>query len=93
MTKVKKFTLIKGTFTREEAQEILMTIFSAKVNFHQLKNFSAKERFGKDDKIAQKRIAALNRSVEKVEQKLAKAKAKNKKLIINSDITISFADN
>ena len=56
MLKNKKLKLIEGKFLHDEAKEILRNIFSAKINFHQMKNFSSQERFGKDDKTAVKKI-------------------------------------
>jgi hypothetical protein len=38
--------LINGQFTPEDARELLTDLFSRKTNFHEIKNFSATERFG-----------------------------------------------
>ena len=56
MTKTENLTLIEGIFLAEEARDILINIFSTKINFHELKNFSSLEKHGKEDKTAQKRI-------------------------------------
>ncbi|ULQ54296.1 hypothetical protein [Flavihumibacter fluvii] len=92
MNKAEKLILIKGTFNDEDAKEILMNIFSAKIHFHELKNFSSQERFGKEDETAKKRIPDLKRSIDKIEDKIAEARAKNKKLVITSEINISLSD-
>lgn len=83
--------LIEGTFLHAEAKEIIKNIFAAKISFHQMKNFSARERFGKDDETAVKKIPALKQELLKMEKILAEAEAQNKKLIISSEINISFS--
>jgi hypothetical protein len=93
MNKIEQLTLIEGEFSVNEAKEILNSIFSSKINFHNIKNWSAQERFGKDDAIAQKRIPALKTEMKKLEEILAEAKANNKKLVLSSEITISSVDN
>jgi len=92
MSKIKKLTLIKGNFTNEEAKEILMNLISSKISFHQLKNFSSQELFGKEDKIASKRIPALKKELEKLKKIILQAKSKNKKLLVSSEINISLID-
>ncbi|MBC7536945.1 MAG: hypothetical protein H7258_14740 [Ferruginibacter sp.] len=92
MIKNEKLKFIEGTFLYEEAKEVLFNIFSAKINFHQMKNFSSQERFGKDDEIATRRIPALKNEIVKLEKILADARTKKKKLIISSEINISLSD-
>lgn len=92
MKNKKKLTFIEGDFTYDEAKEILINIFSSKINFHTIKNWSSQERFGKDDEIAQKRIPALKNEMKKIEGILSEAKAKNKKLLVSSDIKISLLE-
>jgi hypothetical protein len=87
-----KLNLIDGNFSDEEAREILMAIFSSKINFHELKNFSSQDRFGKNDAIAQKRIGELKISLEIIKEMIAEAKKTNKRLIISSDINLKLSD-
>ncbi len=88
-----KLKLIEGVFQQEDAKEILMKIYSDKINFHQLKDFSSQERFGKNDEIAQKRIPALQIEIEKLREILSEASDKNKKLQISTEIKIELLDN
>lgn len=92
MNNSKKLTLIQGTFNAEEANEILMNIFNAKIKFHSLKNFSSEERFGTPDATAEKRIPELKESMDQIRAITAEAKANNKPLIIQSEIKIFPAD-
>lgn len=93
MNKIEKLTLIEGVFLSEEAKDILMNIFSSKITFHHLKNFSSKELYGKEDETAQKRIPELKKELVKLQSILAEAKEQNAKLSIHSEIIITFADN
>jgi hypothetical protein len=92
MNKIEKLTLIEGDFFFDEAKEILMSMFSSKINFHNIQNWSSQERFGKDDEIAQKRIPALRNEMKKLEEILLEAKAKKKKLLVTSEINISLLE-
>ena len=92
MNKIEKLKLIEGEFFFEETKEILMSMFLSKINFHNLQNWSSQERFGKDDAIAQKRIPELRDDIKKLEEILSEAKAKNKKLVVSSEINISLLE-
>ena len=92
MKNTETLTIIDGNYTCDEVKEILMNMFSSKINFHNTKNWSSQERFGKDDAIAQKRIPALRNEMKKLERILSEAKAKNKKLAISSEINISLLE-
>jgi len=92
MHKNEKLILIEGVFKNDEARELLMNIFSAKLTFHYQHNFSSRERFGKDDETAQKRVPALKKEIIKLRAILAEAEANNKMVKINSEITISLTE-
>lgn len=92
MNKIEKLVLLEGNFSHDDAKEILSNIFSSKINFHNVKNWSSQERFGKDDIIAQKRIPALKSEMKKLEHILLEAKTKRKKLVISSEIKISLQE-
>jgi len=92
MNKNEKLVLIEGKFSYEEVKDILINIFSTKIQFHEMKDFSSMERFGRADEIAQIRISALKKELTKLQDILAEAKAKQKKLIVSSDINITLAD-
>jgi len=83
-------TLIEGIFSYEDADEILSHFFSSKIKYHQIKNWSSNERFGKDDEISKERIPALERDLEKLKKILNQAKIDNKKFKIHSSINIEL---
>jgi hypothetical protein len=92
MKNTETLTMIEGNFTHDEAKELLMNMFSSKINFHNMKNWSSDERYGKDDEIAQLRIPALRNEIKKLEAILLESQAKNKKLLICSEIKISLQE-
>jgi hypothetical protein len=59
MEKAEILTIIEGNYSYDEAKEILMNMFTSKINYHNIKNWSSQERFGKEDVNAQKRLPAL----------------------------------
>lgn len=92
MNSNQKITLIDGVFQVDEANEILMEMFQTKIKFHELRNFSAQVRFGKEDSLAQKRIPELKNCIESIREIIHEAKASNKKLIISSQIFVSLSE-
>jgi hypothetical protein len=92
MEKTEKLTPIEGVFSHEDAEEILMNMYKSKINFHNIKNWSSQERFGKDDAFSQKRLPELRQDLERLKAFLTQAKAQDKGLIINSEIKLTFTD-
>ncbi len=92
MKNTEKIKVIDGNFTYDEAKEILMNLISSKINFHNIKNFSSQEWFGKEDDVAQKRIPELKEEMEKLQVILSEAKKNNKRLIVSSEINITLID-
>jgi hypothetical protein len=91
MKNTKELKLIDGHFSAEEAREILMNVFIGKINFHENKNFSSEERFGKEDVTALKRIPELQRSMDIISKIIDEAKQNNETLQITSDVHISLS--
>jgi hypothetical protein len=90
MQNLQKLTFIDGTFSPEESREVLMNVYSSKINFHQIKNFSSRERFGMDDKTSTKRIPELKQAMEEFLTIIETAKKSGGQLEIKSDICISL---
>ena len=86
------FNLIDGVFSTDEAREILMNIFSTKIQFHEMKNLSSEERFGEQDTVAKKRIPQLKMELEKLEKIISEAKSGTKKFEITSAINIILVE-
>jgi hypothetical protein len=92
MSKIERLNLIEGSFSNEEASEILMNIFLTKINFHEKKNFSSQIRYGSDNETSKKRIPELKMQIEKLLEIVAEAKSKNQKMMITSEINIALFD-
>jgi hypothetical protein len=86
------FKLIDGEFSQTEAMEVLNNVFSGKIQFHQMKNFSSQIRFGKDDEMSIKRIAQLKESIEAISKLIKEAKIGNGKIEITSVVNICFSN-
>jgi hypothetical protein len=80
--------LIDGHFSPDEAREIVMNVFLSKIQFHQNKNFSSEERFGKEDVNAVKRIPELKKSMVLISELIDSAKQNNETLEITSEVKI-----
>lgn len=89
MKNQKIFKLIDGRFSSNESREILQNVFSSKIQFHQIKNFSSRERFGKDDEIALIRIPQLNNSLKEIMEMIREAEKNGEQIEIKSEVTIS----
>jgi hypothetical protein len=85
-----KFSLIDGLFSSQDSKEILTSIYSSKIQFHQRKNFSTEERFGKADETALNRIPELKKNIERILQILEETESSGLNLEIKADITINF---
>ena len=91
MKKKQEFKLIEGEFTPQDAKEVLTNLYTSKLNFHLMKNFSSTERFGKSDETSNKKIPELKKSMAIISAIIEEATNKKKKLIVNATVNIEFA--
>lgn len=82
--------MIKGSFTADEAREILLQMLNNKIKFHDLKTWSSRERFGKPDAFSEGRLKSLKESRKKLEQLLAESTGEERTITINSTIEINI---
>ena len=82
--------LIDGVFTPKETLDILLNLYNDKIKYHELKNLSSLERFGKEDPIAFKRIPELKKEVENIHTLLSGSNEKKDQIVIESFVNISF---
>jgi DNA-directed RNA polymerase subunit F len=85
-----KVTLIDGTFNVAEAKDVLINMFTMKINFHSQKNVSHVERFGKTDNAALEKVAFLKSELAKLETLIEHAGNNNTTLKITSAIYIDY---
>ena len=90
MKKRQTLKLIDGEFSAQDAKEVLLSLYSSKLNFHQMKDFSSNERFGKNDETASKRIPELKESMTAISAIIQDATIKKKNLIVTATVNIEF---
>ena len=91
MKKTETIDLIKGTFTPSEARDLLLDLLNSKINFHNKKDWSSRERFGKPVADSEQRLKLLRESRSKVETLISKLINKDneeKSVTLNSTIEI-----
>ncbi|WKV10543.1 hypothetical protein [Marivirga harenae] len=82
--------LVKGEYSAVEAKEIVSNLISQKINFHNLRDFSSHERYGKPDENSLKRIVELKESRKSLLEIIDAAKEEGKAVKINSNIIIEL---
>ena len=82
--KTAAFDLIKGEFSAEEAQEILMHMLHKKISFHEMKIFSKDIRFGETDEVSIKRIEELRKTKNECKAFLKEAIESGRKLRVKT---------
>jgi ribosomal protein S15P/S13E len=92
MQKVDTFSLIRNEFEAEEAKEVLLSLYTTKIQFNKLKNLSSHIRYNHSDTELLGRIEELEANREKLVKFLAYAKENKLKLHIQSDIKIEIIE-
>lgn len=84
------FSLIDGVFNPGNARELLLNFINHKISYHQLKDFSSKEKYGTDDFNSKQRIETLQHARESINQLIEKASTSGKNIAIASAINVSI---
>lgn len=63
---MKEYNLINNSFNKKDAKELLYTLYSDKINYHNNKIFSLTERFGCDCSDINKKIDDLKTTKERL---------------------------
>jgi len=84
-------TLIEGQFSPDESLEILNSLFTAKIRFHELKNFSSLERLGQEDAVAKKKIPQLKKSLLRIQREITRARKQKRDLHLFAEISLVSA--
>jgi hypothetical protein len=88
MNTTEPIRLIDGTFTADEARDILVNLFNYKINFHELKNFSSWERHGLNHPHSAVRLPELKTDRERVVALINEAMAAGDEVVVLSTISI-----
>ena len=84
------FELINGEFSHAEAMEILVDLFSKKINFHELKSFSHLIRVGEEDSKSSARIKELMDAKQQIREMLEDAGQDGRSVRLKSTISIEL---
>lgn len=85
-----EFELIKGTFSPDDAWDILSDLIQRKINYHSLRSLSHYEQFGTGDQWSERRITELKKSFDTIQAMVNKAKARGGSLEVRSGITVEM---
>ena len=86
----RRFKIIEGAFTAEDAGRVLLSLVRSKMDFHRLERFSNEERFGQDSAHSERRLAELERLQEEIKEYCQSAAAENQPLQIDGWIEITM---
>jgi hypothetical protein len=92
MNTPRKFQLIDGTFTPDEARHVLCAMVKSKIDFHSLAKHSETERSAQSGLSSEERLIALRELDEKLKALFASAKAAGKKLEVKGGFEITLTD-
>lgn len=84
------FTLVKGTFLPADAADVLFSLISDKIKFHQLQIRSLQKQSDADISWSEKRIASLKKAKDLSKDLILFARSEGYELKIDGDIRISL---
>ncbi|HET8861422.1 hypothetical protein [Marivirga sp.] len=82
--------LMRGEYSASDAKEIIFNLIKQKINFHNFRNFSSQERFGKPDEESVQRMEELRKSREQMLELINTAKKEGKTVRLKSNISIEL---
>jgi hypothetical protein len=92
MSNNKEYKLIDGTFSAEDADQILTALLNYKIDYHNREDFSKHIRFNRDIEHSKKRIQELTETKKAVKDLIANTESNKFNLVINSTITIRLEE-
>ena len=87
------YKLIDGTFSVEEAEKILTTLFNYKIDYHNREDFSNYVRFNENIRSSKNRIEELKNTQQQIQKMMNEIKNLDLKLVIKGTITITLEKN
>ncbi len=92
MNPVKEFKLIEGTFSPEEANQVLGAMVKSKINYHSIEKHSHSELSGGNSANSEERLRYLHDLNAQLKKLFETAAAENKRLKISGNIVINLVD-
>ena len=84
-----RFSLVRGTFSAEEAREVLLNLIEDKITFHRRYLWSRRERFGEvTDPARQQRIDELLATKNRIREAIDQAAKAGQALEVHCDIQL-----
>lgn len=91
MSSSKTFTLVQGSYSPDDAKEILMNLIQSKIQFHNIRKLSSFEKSGSMDEISEDRISDLKEARKEILDMLKASEEKGiSNVVINSTIHITL---
>jgi len=90
-TCLEKIQLIEGTFNPIEAADVLLSLVTYKIKFHNLQLLNLEENNGVSREQSEKRIAELKEAKNRITQMIMEARNHGTSLEIHSDINIQLS--
>jgi hypothetical protein len=88
----KKINLIAGSYTPQQAKEMLTKMIKEEQQFHQLQNFTSLIRYEGNCEQATENIHRLCRAQKEIDSLLALAKAENLHLKVETSLRLSLVE-
>lgn len=88
MESTQNFKLVDGTFSANDAADVLFSLIGDKIRHHQLLLFSNEERFGTDITNSKIRIGQLTAMKEEISDLIRDAREKGMELEITGNIHV-----
>ena len=85
-----EFKLIKGTFSTDDAESVLLALLNHKIKYHQGLIFSNEERYGKDNSNSVRRIEELKGTRANLRAFLEEAKIQGFNIEIQGDVKLTL---
>ncbi|WP_295335771.1 hypothetical protein [Flavobacterium sp.] len=92
MAITQEYKLIDGTFSTENADQILTALLNYKIDYHSREDFSNHIRFNRDIEHSKKRIQELTQTKKAVKELIANTQSDKFNLVINSTITVRLEE-
>ena len=92
MEKEHDFKFIDGIFTFDDADKLLVALLNYKIDYHDREDFSNHIRFNHEMAHSKARIQELVATKDEIKQVISSAKEKNKRLVINSTLSIRLEE-
>ena len=86
------YCLVDGIFDPTEATEVLMTLITDKIRYHQRRNLTSFERCGEPDPHSTRRIDELRQCKAELAERIAVASAAGQRVAIRSTIDVTPVD-